>query len=95
MQGFGAVRADAAAADAIGIDFYSYHTVTNAWAERHGFVTVNHLPFGDLLPSRFQPIDNKGGVIPSAVKVGIPAPASDGPCDWYWTRSDSDQDRAN
>jgi hypothetical protein len=91
----GKVRSDAIAVDAMAIDFYSYNSTFNAWAEEAGFVVVNRLPFGNALPSRFQPLDNKGGVIPSAVKVGLEPPSCQSPCDWHWTRADSDQDRPN
>jgi hypothetical protein len=89
------VDKDAHARDAFGIDFYGFHHGINQCLEENGFVSLDRLPFGNRLPSRFQPLDNKGGVITSALKVGFPGPVYGTPSDWYWTRADSDQDRPN
>ena len=41
--------------------------------------------------------DGKGGGILSAMfmQTEVPACADAGDCPWYWTKSDSDQDRPN
>jgi hypothetical protein len=88
------VRHDTITSGAMGIDFYSYHAGINNLLAGNGFVPLHDLPFGERLPNRFQPLDNRGGVIKSAVNL-TPPTAVAGAADWYWTRSDSDQDRPN
>jgi len=84
-------------AGAFGADFYGYHGETRAWLEESGFRPAAAHPDGDAVPSRFQPLDGKGGGILSAMFLGERLPACDGSaaCPWYWTKSDSDQDRPN
>ena len=55
------------------------------------------IPTVALLPSRFQPLDGKGGGIMSAIFLrDAKSPTQDDcECPWYWTKSDSDQDRPN
>jgi hypothetical protein len=84
------------AAGALGADFYGYHSETNCALERAGFIDTAKIPDGEHLPSRFQPLDGKGGGILSAMFLKETAPGfagEDSP--WYWTKSDSDQDRPN
>jgi hypothetical protein len=83
--------------DAIGADFYGYHGQTRCAMRQFGFRESSHHPEGRAIPSRFQPLDNKGGAILSAMflQAEAPACADAGDCPWYWTKSDSDQDRPN
>ena len=72
-----------------------FHVVT-ACLEEAGFVDTSAVEDGERMPARFQPLDGKGGGILSAMFLKEPAPgflAADSP--WYWTKSDSDQDRPN
>lgn len=83
-------------AGALGADFYGYHAGANRCLEEAGFIDTSTVEDGERMPSRFQPLDGKGGGILSAMFLKEPAPgfaASDSP--WYWTKSDSDQDRPN
>ncbi len=84
-------------ADALGADFYGYHGQTRCWFRQLGFAEAAPHPDGRAIPSRFQPLDGKGGGILSAMFVQSDTPAcGDLPdCAWYWTKSDSDQDRPN
>lgn len=87
----------AAAADAFAADYYSYHGPSRHWIEEMGFCSTDKHPEGNLIPSRFQPLDGKGGGILSAMFTheGTPACSTDSTCVWYWTKADSDQDRPN
>lgn len=82
---------------AFGADFYGYHGDARAALEANGFRPVNCHPDGDAIPSRFQPLDGKGGAILSAIfpPEGAPSCGITEHCPWYWTKSDSDQDRPN
>ncbi len=84
-------------ADALGADFYGYHGQTRCWFRQLGFAEAASHPGGRAIPSRFQPLDGKGGGILSAIFVQSEAPACGNlpDCPWYWTKSDSDQDRPN
>jgi hypothetical protein len=85
------------AAGAFGADFYCYHGPTRELLAGLGFRhTAAHRDGGDV-PTRFQPLDGKGGGIMSALFLaGGPSSCSDGAeSAWYWTKSDSDQDRPN
>jgi hypothetical protein len=83
--------------DALGADFYGYHGQTRCWLRQLGFREAVHHPDGRAIPSRFQPLDGKGGGILSAMflQSDLPACGDAGDCPWYWTKSDSDQDRPN
>jgi len=82
--------------DSLGViagDFYCYNEEICQILNRLGFLTsTTHT--GVVLPNFTQPVAN-GGVIRSAINIAknhnidANAPA------WYWTRSDSDQDRPN
>jgi len=87
----------AAAAGAFAADSYCYHGQTRTWLEQAGFAAVGEHGDQRAVPSRFQPLDGKGGAILSAIFVpdGTPAVTAAPDCPWYWTRSDSDQDRPN
>lgn len=83
------------AADVLGTDYYGFHGVTGAWLRELGFLCVDDHPDGHAIPSRFQPLDGRGGPLVSAVflDADIPKCQSGPDCVWYWTKSDSDQDR--
>ena len=85
------------AAGALGADYYGYHGQIGAWLDGLGFQRALSQPGGGKLPSRFQPIDGKGGGIMSAMFIAQQAPPchATADCAWYWTKSDSDQDRPN
>ena len=81
---------------AFAADFYGYHSETNRDLDSAGFADTTKLTDGEHIPSRFQPLDGKGGGILSAMFLREKAPAFQDPdCPWYWTKSDSDQDRPN
>lgn len=82
---------------ALGADYYGYHGQSRDWLNEFGFRAVDEHPDGQAIPSRFQPLDQRGGCIRSAVSVPdmVPICASDVRCPWYWTKSDADQDRPN
>jgi hypothetical protein len=84
-------------AGAMAADYYGYHGETRKWLQEMGFLGSEAHPDGAMLPSRFQPLDGKGGGIMSAIFLpsgGAPC-SNDSQCPWYWTKSDSDQDRPN
>jgi hypothetical protein len=83
--------------NAFGADFYGYHGQTRCWLKQLGFRDTLQHPDGRAIPSRFQPLDGKGGGILSAMflRSDLPACGDAGDCPWYWTKSDSDQDRPN
>jgi hypothetical protein len=83
--------------NALGADFYGYHGPTRCLLRQFGFRESTSHPDGRAIPSRFQPLDGKGGGILSAMfmQTDVPACADAGDCPWYWTKSDSDQDRPN
>ena len=83
------------AADVVGTDYYGFHGQTGSWLRELGFRCVDDHPDGPAIPSRFQPLDGKGGPLASAVFLDADIPkCQSGPgCSWYWTKSDSDQDR--
>lgn len=84
-------------AGALGADFYGYHGATRCLLRQFGFREASCHPDGRAIPSRFQPLDGKGGGILSAMflQADVPACGDAGDCPWYWTKSDSDQDRPN
>jgi hypothetical protein len=84
-------------ADALGADFYGYHGEIGSWLGEFGFRRVEKTPDGELIPSRFQPLEPKPGAIVSAViaQDDVPSCSGDSHCVWYWTKSDGDQDRPN
>ena len=48
-------------ADALGADYYGYHAETRAWFRELGFAGTEEHPDGVQIPSRFQPLDCRGG----------------------------------
>jgi hypothetical protein len=85
------------AAGALGVDFYGYHGPTRTILEQNGIVSIEAHQDGTLIPSRFQPLDTHGGGILNAmfVQEGLPGCTTTPDSPWYWTKSDSDQDRPN
>jgi len=86
------------AAGAFGCDCYLYHGQFGQWLTEAGLHRLDDHADGNAVPSRFQPLDAAGGQIRSAVSLRTPPLpvypfAAD--CTWYWTKSDSDQDRPN
>jgi hypothetical protein len=81
---------------AVGADYYGYHGKTRTMLNSLGFREASESD-ADRIPGRFQPLDGKGGNILSAgfLPPGVPACTLDPDCPWYWTKSDSDQDRPN
>jgi hypothetical protein len=83
-------------ADAFGADYYGYHGPSRRLLNEAGFRQASEAD-ADRIPSRFQPLDGKGGGIHSAGfwPQNTAACTLDEDCPWYWTKSDSDQDRPN
>ncbi len=82
---------------AFGADFYGYHGETRGWLEQMGFLPVAAHPDGEGIPTRFQPLDgHPGGILSAMFLEHKTSPCDTGAeCAWYWTKSDSDQDRPN
>lgn len=78
-------------------DFYSFHGPARQYLQNVGFTPTAMHSEGDAIPSRFQPLDGKGGGILSAMflQQDLPECSDASDCPWYWTKSDSDQDRPN
>src|SRR5262249_41366572 len=93
----GSLLGEIRTAGAFGLDFYGYHGPTPAVLEQKGLKTPGNIENGGLIPSRFQPLDTHGGGILNAMFISTPLPdCTDGvDSPWYWTKSDSDQDRPN
>ncbi len=85
------------ACDALGADFYGYHGPHRQMLQENGFKAVETHSDGGMIPSRFQPLDGHGGTILNAMFQQAPLPccSTAADCAWYWTKSDSDQDRPN
>jgi hypothetical protein len=92
-----ALLGEVRAAGALGIDFYGYHGLTRSILQNIGVFSIEAHPDGALIPSRFQPLDTHGGGILNAMFVpeGLPSCTVEPNSPWYWTKSDSDQDRPN
>jgi hypothetical protein len=84
-------------AGALGSDYYGYHGQTRRWFRQLGFSEAGIHPDGRAIPSRLQPLEGKGGAILSVtfLQCDVPSCADGADCPWYWTKSDSDQDRPN
>ena len=85
------------AAGALGLDFYGYHGAGGRLLQESGFRAADSHPDGAMIPSRFQPLDGQGGAMLNAMfqKESLPCCTAAEDCAWYWTKSDSDQDRPN
>lgn len=81
----------------LGADYYGYHSEIRRYLEAYGFRSIDAHPDGPAIPSRFQPLDQRGGSIRSAISMQDDVPISpvDSRGSWYWTKSDGDQDRPN
>jgi hypothetical protein len=89
---------DLEANGALGCDCYLYHGPFGQWLADAGLHRLDDHPDGNAVPSRFSPLDAAGGQIRSAVSLRTgpwPAYPFSADCSWYWTKSDSDQDRPN
>jgi len=84
-------------ANVIGADFYGYHGATRSLLSDNQFRSCDTHPDGALIPSRFQPLDPQSGGMLNAMfaPLDLPQCGVGADCPWYWTKSDSDQDRPN
>jgi hypothetical protein len=84
-------------ADALGADFFGYHGRTRSLLRDAGFKSCELEADASLIPSRFQPLDSYSGPTLNAMFAppALPGCSSAQDCSWYWTKSDSDQDRPN
>jgi hypothetical protein len=85
------------ACGALGADFYGYNGAGRALLAENGFAAIEVHPDGGMIPSRFQPLDGHGGAMLNAMFMRelLPTCSAAADCPWYWTKSDSDQDRPN
>ena len=83
--------------DINGFDYFGYHGVIGNWLISHGVKQIDDHPDGVFIPFLFQPLSSEKAQIRSMQSIDLPPPNY--PlrlsCDWYWTKSDSDQDRPN
>jgi hypothetical protein len=88
---------EARKAGAFGADYYGFHGPSRRQLVQAGLKMTQSHEAGEHIPSRFQPLDGKGGEILSAgmLEGGIPECEISDDCPWYWTKADSDQDRPN
>ena len=91
------VLADARKDGAVGLDHYNFDAGALRLLAVQGLKYITAVPDGGLMPARFQPLDVSSGTIMSAFSIpalsaGVEAPPLES---WYWTKSDSDQDRPN
>lgn len=88
---------DIKSANALGADFYGFHGESGGWLEELGFRRTEKHSEGESIPARFQPLDSRPSQILSAFlfEGQLPPCSSDQQCQWYWTKSDADQDRPN
>jgi hypothetical protein len=91
------LRRNLDSAGAFGADYYGFHGESRSWLQEFGFPQVSDCPDGAAIPSRFQPLEAKDGNVLSSVFVqdSVPQCSPEFDCRWYWTKSDSDQDRPN
>lgn len=84
-------------ANAFGADYYGYHGESRNWLRQFGFHGVENHRDGQAIPTRFQPLDQRGGRIINAVLISNETAVCSITSDslWYWTKSDCDQDRPN
>ena len=78
---------------AVAADFYCYNAELIQTLKRIGFF-ISGDTSGVRLPNHTQPID-RGSNIRSTIKVISHKGQAHQDTEWYWTRSDSDQDRPN
>jgi hypothetical protein len=94
---FGSFVSELKRLDAFAADFYGFHGAVRCQLRALGFPEAAGQPDAKVVPTRFQPLDGKGGGILSAmfVQPEVPPCSLAADCPWYWTKSDSDQDRPN
>lgn len=84
------------AADALGADFYGYHGGIRQMLSEACFREAEHHPDGGMIPARLQPVEAGGGMLNAMfADPDLPPCTLQPDCPWYWTKSDSDQDRPN
>lgn len=83
--------------DVLGMDFFGYDATSRKCLSEFGMRAVDTVSDGRLIPTRFQPLDSKTTEAHNAMfaSEGTPECVPDDDCCWYWTKSDSDQDRPN
>ncbi len=82
--------------DAMGADCYQYHGATRTLLTECGFLDTASVEDGTAIPSRFQPLTVDAGTLNAMFcDPDLPPCNSGSGCSWYWTKSDSDQDRPN
>lgn len=83
--------------DVIGMDYFGYDATSRRYLSEFGLRAVDTEPDGRLIPTRFQPLDGKTTEVYNAMFASADTPdcSVDDKCCWYWTKSDSDQDRPN
>lgn len=81
----------------VGMDFFGYDSWSRQYLNELGMLAVDGEPDGSLIPTRFQPLDGKATQVYNAMFADDRTPECSvgGDCRWYWTKSDSDQDRPN
>ncbi len=91
-----ALQADLEQAGALGADFYNYDGACRQAFNDVLFRCTSQHPDGHDVPTRLQPIDPGSGML-NAIFADPDLPSCDlsPTCPWYWTKSDSDQDRPN
>lgn len=81
---------------ALGADFYTYHAGYRRALADSSFHPASLHPEGHAIPSRLQPIEASGPALNAMFAAAdLPPCGPINDCVWYWTRSDSDQDRPN
>ena len=91
-----ALKAQLKAADAVGADFFGYHGEVRRMLNNAGMHATAQHPDGSAIPFLFQPIAPSGPLVNAMFSdPDLPPCDSRDDCAWYWTKSDSDQDRPN
>ena len=84
------------AADAVGADFFGYHGNVRRVLSATGMPATAQHADGPAIPFLFQPIAPSGPLVNAMFSdPDLPPCDSRDDCAWYWTKSDSDQDRPN
>jgi len=82
--------------DAIGADFFGYHGCTRRMLSDSGMRPTSQHADGGSIPFLFQPIAASGPLVNAMfADSDLPPCHAADDCAWYWTKSDSDQDRPN
>jgi Acetyltransferase (GNAT) domain len=92
----GILRNQLRKSDAMGADFFGYHGETRRMLTANGMVDTSSTVDGPAIPSRFQPLAPHSPTLNAMfAEPGLPVCDTSADCRWYWTKSDSDQDRPN